>query len=74
MYPYHLDWLSSLSIIMLARIFILTFLAVLQTSVAQATQVPLPSSLKSQSDSFRSNAYKFKWPIHKIAVIGAGQG
>ena len=62
--------------IMIEIILILAFLAAIQTGVAEEAQVPLASSLRSDSDSdsFQSDTYKFEWPIHKIAIIGAGPG
>ena len=45
----------------------LSFLAAFRTSAAEDAQVPLASSL-------RSDSYRFEWPIHKIAIIGAGAG
>ena len=57
---------------MVGTIFVLAFLAVVQTSAAEEAQVPLASSIRS--DSFQSDTYKFEWPIHKIAIIGAGAG
>ena len=60
------------STIMIGIIFILTFLAAFRTSPAKEAQVPLESSFRS--DSFESDTYRFEWPIHKIAIIGAGPG
>lgn len=57
---------------MVGMIFILIFLAAARTSVAEDAQVPLASSLRL--DAFQSGNYKFEWPIHKIAIIGAGPG
>ena len=54
---------------MVGIIFILALLAAVRTSAAEDAQVPLASS-----DSFQSDTYKFEWPIHKIAIIGAGPG
>ena len=52
---------------MVEIILILAFLAAVRASAAAAD--PLASS-----DSFQSDTYKFEWPIHKIAIIGAGPG
>ena len=57
---------------MVGIISILAFLAAVRTSATEDAQVPLESSLTS--DSFQSDTYKFEWPIHKIAIIGAGPG
>jgi hypothetical protein len=57
---------------MVARIFILAFLAVVRTSAAEETQVPLVSFPKLDSFQPESDTYKFEWPIHKVAIIGAG--
>ena len=57
---------------MIGIIFTLVFLAAIWTSTAEDAQVPLPSSLRS--DSFQSDTYKFEWAIRKIAIIGAGPG
>ena len=57
---------------MVGRILILAFLAAVRTSAAETAQTPLTSPL--WSDSFQSDTYKFEWPIHKVAIIGAGPG
>ena len=49
-------------------IFILIFLAAVRTIVAEDVQLPFAS------DAFQSDTYKFEWPIHRIAIIGAGPG
>ena len=54
------------------RILILAFLAAVRTRAAETAQIPLTSPL--WSDSFQSDTYKFEWPIHKIAIVGAGPG
>ena len=55
--------------------FLLIFLASVRTIVAEDAQVPLASSLRSDAfQSDRDDTYKFEWPIHKIAIIGAGAG
>ena len=53
---------------MVRIIFILAFLAAVRTSAAEDAQVPMAS--ESDSDTY----YKFEWPIHRIAIIGAGPG
>ena len=57
---------------MVGIIFILAFLAAVRTSAAEDAQIPLGSSLRS--DMFPPDIYKFEWPIHKVAIIGAGPG
>ena len=58
---------------MIERILILAFFAAVRTSAAAKTaQTPLTSPLLT--DSFQSDTYKFGWPIHKIAIVGAGPG
>ena len=64
--------LISLSSIMVGRIIFLAFLAAVRTSVAETAQNPLTSP--HLTDSFQSDTYKFEWPIHKIAIVGAGPG
>ena len=53
---------------MVRIIFILAFLAAVRTSAAEDAQAPMTS--ESDSDTY----YKFEWPIHRIAIIGAGPG
>ena len=52
---------------MVGIISILAFLATVRTSAAEDAQVPMASE-------FASDTYKFEWPIHRIAIIGAGPG
>ena len=64
--------LACFSTVMAGMLFLLIFLAAVRTIVGEDAQVPLASSLRS--DAFQSDTYKFEWPVHKIAIIGAGPG
>jgi hypothetical protein len=55
---------------MVGIIFVLAFLAAVRTSAAEDAQFPTSIASESDSDTY----YKFEWPIHKIAIIGAGPG
>jgi hypothetical protein len=62
--------LFSKSSIMVEKILILAFLAAVRLSAGETAQTPLVSPLWTYS--FNSDTYKFEWPIHKIAIVGAG--
>lgn len=54
---------------------ILALLITLPAFAGAVTQVPLTSgSFPSNHGEFEQDSYQFKWPVRKVAIIGAGVG
>ncbi|KAJ3796860.1 hypothetical protein GGU11DRAFT_111910 [Lentinula aff. detonsa] len=58
----------------LTVLFIFLFLTVANTTFQHPFRYQIPFTSTNDDQQKPSNSYQFKWPIRKIAIIGAGAG